>query len=95
MQIPVVFAMPEESTSLLRQQICRGESGIQDVTTSVSRIDSARAEAWKKEDEDHVKDLIQKTVGFRHVDAHVTGVMVSCWLGQGNFFLDYVLIIST
>ena len=78
MQIPVVFAMPEESTSLLRQQIYRGKSGIQDVTTSVSRIDSARAEAWKKEDEDHVKDLIQKTVGFRHVDTHVTGVMVSC-----------------
>lgn len=80
LDIPVSFALPEEPTTRLHQQIYRGKAGIKEVTASVSHIDSAGAKAWKKEDEDHVKGLIQKTVGFQYVDKHVTEVMVR-WIG--------------
>jgi len=81
LQIPVCFVMPEDATELLNQEISRGDVGINHVTWAVSRIDSERAVAWKKEDEDYVKDLIRKSVGFRHVDEHVTEVMVR-WISE-------------
>ena len=51
---------------LLNQEISRGDVGINHVTWAVSRIDSERAVAWKKEDEDYVKDLIRKSAAFSH-----------------------------
>ncbi len=52
---------------LLHQEILRGNVGIDHVTWAVSRIDSERATAWKKEDEDYVKDLIRKSAAFSHL----------------------------
>ena len=51
---------------LLNQEISRGDVGINHVTWAVSRIDSERAVAWKREDEDYVKDLIRKSAAFSH-----------------------------
>ncbi|CAE7488453.1 unnamed protein product [Symbiodinium natans] len=80
LQIQVVFVMPEESVRFLQQQIYCGKSGVDNITACVRRVDSARAGAWKKEDEDKVKSMIQDTVGFEFVDRHVTEVMVQ-WIG--------------
>ena len=56
---------------LLNQEISRGDVGINHVTWAVSRIDSERAVAWKKEDEDYVKDLIRKSAAFSHLQKRV------------------------
>ena len=42
------------------------DTGINHVARAVSRIDSERARAWTKEDEDYVKDLIRKKAAFSH-----------------------------
>ena len=81
LEIPVIFVMPETSASLLQQQISRGDAGIREVMTSVSRVDSEGAEAWKEEDAQKVKSMIRDTVGFQHVDKHVTDVMLR-WIGD-------------
>ena len=81
LEIPVAFIMPESSAVSARKQIFRGEVGINEITDSVSRVDSAAAKAWDPKDEQKVKALIQSTVGFNHVDAHVTDVMVR-WIGE-------------
>jgi len=52
---------------LLNQEISRGDVGINHLTWAVSRIDSERAVAWKREDEDYVKDLIRKSAAFSHL----------------------------
>ena len=80
LQITVAFVMPESSTVSVREQISLGDVGIKEITESVSRVDSARAEARKQEDEINVKTLIRETVGFHRVDAHVTEAMVR-WIG--------------
>ena len=66
--------MPAAAESSLQQQISRGDAGIRTVTESVSRVDSGRATAWDPRDEAKVKGLIESTVGFQHVDSHVTQV---------------------
>ena len=81
LEIEVLFVMPETAKELLQQQIARGHDGISEVTQAISKVDSARASAWKPEDEAKVKSMIQETVGFAHVDAHVTDVMVT-WIGS-------------
>jgi len=67
---------------LLHQEILRGNVGIDHVTWAVSRIDSERATAWKKEDEDYVKDLIQRSAAFSHLQKGVRSVSRSLcmWL---------------
>ena len=72
--------MPAVATSHLQQQILLGEQGVSHITECVSRVDSARATAWDPRDEEKVKGLIESTVGFEHVDSHVTEVMVR-WIG--------------
>jgi len=82
LHIPVCFVMPEDATELLNlEMVSHPDTGINHVAWAVSRIDSERARAWTKEDEDYVKDLIRKTVGFQHVDEHVTEVMVR-WISD-------------
>eukprot|EP00434_Breviolum_minutum_P016766 symbB.v1.2.014788.t2/scaffold1087.1/size167708/6 len=81
LQIQVQFVMPEAARSLLQQQIDCGREGINEVTEAISKVDSAQAKAWKAEDEAKVKSMIQETVGFEHVDAHVTDVMIT-WIGS-------------
>ena len=78
--VPVVFVMPESSQNSLKAQICRGEVGIKSVTASLSQVDSAKAQAFYKSDEDTVKDALRKGVGFDAVNKHVTRVMVQ-WIG--------------
>jgi len=81
LQIQVQFVMPEATRSLLQQQIDCGREGINEVTEAISKVDSAQAKAWKAEDEAKVKSMIQETVGFKHVDAHVTDVIIT-WIGS-------------
>lgn len=79
--IPVTFLMPEASSASLLLEVSKGSAGISFITQAVSQVDSARAEAWKPEDERMVKDAIRRTVGFEEVDKHVKGVMVR-WIGR-------------
>ena len=65
----------------MQGEIASGSEGIDRVINALSEVDSARAEAWKLEDEVKVKSMIQDTVGFRYVDAHVTDVMTT-WIGK-------------
>ena len=81
LNIPVCFVMPESSAASVQEQIDRGKDGIREMTESISGcINLARAMAWDPRDEMKVKTLIQRTVGFEHVDRHVTEVM-TCWIG--------------
>ena len=57
--------MPETAKEFLQQQIARGHGGISEVTQAISQVDSARATAWKPEDEDKVKSMIQEHCSFR------------------------------
>ncbi|CAE7724031.1 unnamed protein product [Symbiodinium microadriaticum] len=81
LEIPVTIVMPESAMTSVQQQISCGKQGIQDITQSLSRVDSEHAGAWKKEDETKVKGIIEGTVGFKHVNTHVTEVMVR-WIGD-------------
>eukprot|EP00435_Cladocopium_sp_Y103_P009242 s5621_g2.t1 len=74
-QIEVQFVMPKAAANHLQREIASGSEGIDRVINALSQVDSARAEAWKLEDE------IKETVGFQHVDAHVTDVMTT-WIGK-------------
>lgn len=80
-EIEVQFVMPKATAKQLQGEIALGSEGIDRVIDALSQVDSARAEAWKLEDEVKVKSMIQDTVGFRHVDAHVTDVMTT-WIGK-------------
>ena len=81
LQIEVQFVMPKATAKQLQGEIASGSEGIDRVINALSEVDSARAEAWKLEDEVKVKSMIQDTVGFRNVDAHVTDVMTT-WIGK-------------
>jgi len=80
-KIEVQFVMPKATAKQLQGEIASGSEGIDRVIDALSQVDSARAEAWKLEDEVKVKSMIQDTVGFQHVDAHVTDVMTT-WIGK-------------
>eukprot|EP00435_Cladocopium_sp_Y103_P060024 s356_g21.t1 len=84
-EIEVRFVMPEAAASHLQRQIAKGSEGIDEVVEALSQVDSQKAEAWKPEDEIKVKTMIQElnleTVGFKHVDSHVTDVMTT-WIGK-------------
>ncbi|CAE7546328.1 unnamed protein product [Symbiodinium sp. CCMP2456] len=79
--IEVRFAMPQQASESLELQVSRGREGINTVTKSVSCVDAMNARAWKQEDEMKVKLLIQQTVGFKHVNNHVTEVRAT-WIGD-------------
>ena len=81
LDIPVQFVMPESSALSLQQTIRRGDAGIEQITESLSAVDSQKAKAWCQEDEIKVKTLIQESVGFSHVNQHVTAVMLN-WVGE-------------
>ena len=81
LEIPVVFVMPEDAAVSLRETIGDGRVGVVDICTSLCQVDAERAQAWKKEDEEKVKAMIQQTVGFRRVNQHVIQVMLR-WVGR-------------
>jgi hypothetical protein len=80
-QIEVEFIMPRDASDLMQRQIAQGSDGIDEVIKSLSQVNSEEAKAWKMEDEIRVKSLIQDSVGFKHVDVHVTNVMIT-WIGS-------------
>lgn len=80
LEIPVVFIMPEDAAVSLRETIDDGRAGVVDISRSLCQVDAERAQAWKKEDEEKVKAMIQQTVGFWQVNQHVIQVMLS-WVG--------------
>ena len=73
--------MPRDASDHMQRQIARGSDGIDEIIKSLSQVDSEEAKAWKMEDEIRVKSLIQDSVGFKHVDVHVTNVMIT-WIGR-------------
>ncbi|CAL1162802.1 unnamed protein product [Cladocopium goreaui] len=77
----VEFIMPRDASDLMQRQIAQGSDGIDEVIKSLSQVNSEEAKAWKMEDEIRVKSLIQDSVGFKHVDVHVTNVMIT-WIGS-------------
>eukprot|EP00435_Cladocopium_sp_Y103_P065352 s865_g27.t1 len=83
-EVQVQFVLPRAAADHLRRQIAYVPAGIDEVIKSLCQVDSRhldllkasrQAKAWKLADE--VKD----TVGFQHVDAHVTHVMIT-WIGD-------------
>jgi len=80
MQVPTTFLMPETATISLHHEIKKGEAGIGRITEAVSWVSSEKSKATKEEDEMLVKQEIEKSVGFAHVDSHVREVMVR-WIG--------------
>lgn len=81
LQIQVQFVLPKAATDHVQRKISCGSAGIDEVIESLSQVNSRQAKAWKLADEMKVKSLIQETVGFRHVDSHVTRVMIT-WIGD-------------
>ena len=81
LDIPVQFALPESAALSLQQTIRRGDAGIEQITESLTAVDSQKAKAWCQEDEIKVKSLIQESVGFAHVNRHVATVMLK-WVGK-------------
>eukprot|EP00435_Cladocopium_sp_Y103_P060728 s1084_g22.t1 len=80
-QIEVQFVMPKTAVNHMECEIASGSEGIDRVINALSQVDSVSAEARMLEDEIKVKSLIQETVGFQHVDTHVTDVMTT-WIGK-------------
>ena len=72
--------MPEDSAISLRETVEHGKAGIEQITGSLSTVDTEHAKAWKQEDEEKVKSLIQQTVGFEQVNQHVSQAMIR-WVG--------------
>eukprot|EP00438_Fugacium_kawagutii_P009058 Skav208254 [mRNA] locus=scaffold562:145888:146718:- [translate_table: standard] len=79
LKIQVQFVLPKVATEQLQYQINCGSEGIDRVT--LREVDSRQAKAWKLADEIKVKSMIEDTVGFKHVDAHVTDVLIN-WIGD-------------
>ncbi|CAK9016681.1 unnamed protein product [Durusdinium trenchii] len=79
LEVPVTFVMPAEAQRSLTAEINRGEPGINEVTSSLSKVDSANAEAFDPRDEFKVKKAIQETVGFEEVNEHVRQALVQ-WI---------------
>ncbi|CAK8990523.1 unnamed protein product [Durusdinium trenchii] len=73
--VQVQFVLPKNVADRLRHQIAYVPAGIEDIIESLCQVDSEQAKAWKLEDE------IKDTVGFKHVDMHVTDVMIT-WIGD-------------
>ena len=53
--LQVQFIMPKSAADQMQRQIEYGDQGIDEVIESLSHVDSARATAWKLEDETKVK----------------------------------------
>lgn len=49
--------MPKATANQLQREIASGSEGIDRVIDALSQVDSARAEAWKWEDEVKVKSM--------------------------------------
>lgn len=81
LQIEVKFVLPKDATAQLQRQIACGSEGMREVIKKLSQVDSRQAKAWMLADEIKVKTMIKDTVGFQHVDAHVTNVMIA-WIGD-------------
>merc|ERR1711972_678253 len=91
LDVPVTMILPPDQRLSLMSEIDKGKTGIQTVRRTLSRISSENAEATFKKDEDQVKGLIRKTIGFAEVDKAVARTMVS-WVAevvQGQF-LSYL-----
>lgn len=61
---------------LNQEMVSHPDTGINHVARAVSRIDSERARAWTKEDEDYVKDLIRKKAAFSHLQKSLSSVFL-------------------
>ncbi|CAK9087741.1 Beta-glucosidase 42 [Durusdinium trenchii] len=79
--VQVQFVLPKNVADRLRHQIAYVPAGIEDIIESLCQVDSEQAKAWKLEDEIKVKLANIDTVGFKHVDMHVTDVMIT-WIGD-------------
>ena len=54
LKLPVEFVMPKTSMASLHSHIGQGKSGLRKITTSICKVDSEQARAWKPEDEQRV-----------------------------------------
>eukprot|EP00747_Dinoflagellata_sp_TGD_P073700 gnl/TRDRNA2_/TRDRNA2_158022_c0_seq2.p1 gnl/TRDRNA2_/TRDRNA2_158022_c0~~gnl/TRDRNA2_/TRDRNA2_158022_c0_seq2.p1 ORF type:complete len:516 (+),score=91.24 gnl/TRDRNA2_/TRDRNA2_158022_c0_seq2:213-1550(+) len=81
LEIQIDFALPEEPTKSLVKLIKSGEEGINRIGRSLCDVNSEHAEASVKEDEEHVKKVIKKSIGFNKVNTSVQNSM-STWIGH-------------
>ena len=78
--IPVTFTMPEAASESLQLTV-EGGGAMKGISRALRHVDAEHACAWKEEDEEKVKSMIQETVGFQHVNRHVAQVMLN-WIGS-------------
>merc|ERR1712228_299604 len=69
--VPVRMILPAAAFNSLSQEIDKGKAGIQAIKESLSKIDSANAEAWLPADAEKVKAAIRESVGFEQVNSCV------------------------
>ena len=77
----VQMVLPPDQMNSFNQTLSEGESGQQKVITEFSNIDVENAQASVPKDEETVKTLIQKTVGFSKVSEAVQDNLVQ-WCTQ-------------
>jgi len=80
LNVPVTMVLPREASQGLLDEIEQGKEGIMRVKNSLTRVDSASAEAFAPEDEAAVKNLINRLFGFHHVDEKIIQFMIK-WIG--------------
>mmetsp|Transcript_33388 Transcript_33388/g.78058 ORF Transcript_33388/g.78058 Transcript_33388/m.78058 type:complete len:162 (+) Transcript_33388:3-488(+) len=85
-EIEPVIVLPDEAEEKLQQQI--KTAGLGDFLHHFQRMDVEAAEASSKSDEQSIKDLIRRTVGFERVNSSVKKKLMSWVSGAVTKFLS-------
>eukprot|EP00405_Crypthecodinium_cohnii_P029120 CAMPEP_0206509586 /NCGR_PEP_ID=MMETSP0324_2-20121206/59024_1 /ASSEMBLY_ACC=CAM_ASM_000836 /TAXON_ID=2866 /ORGANISM="Crypthecodinium cohnii, Strain Seligo" /LENGTH=975 /DNA_ID=CAMNT_0054000685 /DNA_START=154 /DNA_END=3078 /DNA_ORIENTATION=- len=79
--IAVEFILPAEPAATLITELEKGKDGINNVISTVSKVDAEHAKATFEEDEQQVKRLISKSIGFRSVNKAVKTRIIT-WIAE-------------
>lgn len=79
--IEVVMALPNEAEKSMIQKLENGKDGILEVKASLANINSCEAEAWSKTDEEQVKAIVRRDIGFDALNTTVARSLTS-WIGN-------------
>lgn len=77
LEIEVTFILPQAAGESLLREIRKGEEGILTVRESLCNVDAETASAWCLEDEQHVKRIIEQSIGFEKVNEKVQELMIA------------------
>ncbi|CAK9040744.1 Meiotic expression up-regulated protein 10 [Durusdinium trenchii] len=95
LEIEVTFILPQASGESLLQQIRKGEEGILSVRESLCNVDAETAGAWCPEDEQHVKRIIEQSIGFEKVNEKVQELMIAWVATMVKDYLGGLVVLGT